>query len=111
MITNADVFYGDVRAGTLSKRDGYYAFQYNPVYLSQSGAKPISLSLPLQKEPFEFTNFPPFFDGLLPEGWLLDLSTSKFKIDRHDKFALLLALGADGIGAVSVKPLENLDAP
>lgn len=109
MITDAAVLYGDIRAGTLSKRDGYYVFQYDPAYLSRPDAQPVSLSLPLQRDPFEFKSFPPFFDGLLPEGWLLDVSASKFKIDPNDKFSLLLVLGNDGIGAVSVQPLERPD--
>ena len=109
MTENAAVFYGDLRAGTLSKRSGCYVFQYHPAYLARPDAHPVSLSLPLQSKPFEFTSFPPFFDGLLPEGWLLDLSSSKFKIDPRDKFSLLLALGNDGIGAVSVQPLEDQD--
>jgi hypothetical protein len=44
----------------------------------------------------------PFFENLLPEGWLLELSTSKLKISKDDAFGLLLATCAGCIGAVEV---------
>ncbi len=103
----AGVFYGDISAGILTKHDGSYTFCYEKAYLDRPDAQPISFSLPLQIEPFEWKEFPPFFDGLLPEGWLLELSASKFKIDPKDKFSMLLAMGHDGIGAVSVQALEG----
>jgi len=109
MTNKAAVFYSDERAGTLSKTGNTYQFVYEGDYLKNVGALPISVSLPLRQEVYEFDSFPPFFDGLLPEGWLLDLTTSKYKIDRSDKFSLLLAIGGNSMGAVHVEPLEFID--
>jgi serine/threonine-protein kinase HipA len=63
--------------------------------------------MPLRNEAFNSTRLFPFFDGLLPEGWLLDLTVASAKIDREDKFALLLHTGRDPVGAVSVRPLDE----
>ena len=107
MTNNAAVFYSDQRAGMLSKAGNSYRFIYDDGYLKKTGALPISVSLPLRPEAYEFNSFPPFFDGLLPEGWLLDLTSSKYKIDRGDKFALLIAIGGQTMGAVHVEPLGS----
>jgi serine/threonine-protein kinase HipA len=94
-------------AGILSKTRAGYEFAYDPKYLAQSDAQPISLSMPLRPEKFESSRLFPFFDGLLPEGWLLDLISITAKIDKKDKFKLLLHTGRDPIGAVSIQPLED----
>jgi serine/threonine-protein kinase HipA len=109
MTTKAAVFYSNQRAGTLSKHGKKYLFAYEVDYLKSAGVQPVSVSLPLRLEPYEWNVFPPFFDGLLPEGWLLDLTSAKYKIDRGDKFALLLAVGGHTTGAVHVEPLETPD--
>lgn len=108
MIDKANIFLSERKVGELIQRGTEYTFQYDPDYLSTPHPQAISFSLPIQKEPFEFKTFPPFFDNLLPEGWLSDIVTAKFKIDRTDKFALLCALGQDGIGAVSVQPISHI---
>lgn len=103
----ASVFFGSKRAGLLTKTAGGYAFAYDGGYLADPDAAPISLSLPLRREAFESKALFPFFDGLLPEGWLLDLTCAAAKIDKEDKFALLLRTGRDPVGAVSVRPAED----
>lgn len=108
----AAVYYGTKRAGVLTKILGghdraKYEFVYDPDYLSDVGAMPISLSMPLRQEKYESDRLFPFFEGLLPEGWLLDLICSSAKIDKEDGFRLLLHVGQDPIGAVSVHPLEE----
>ena len=65
-----------------------------------------SLTMPLDEEVFESRGLLPYFENLLPEGWLLELSTAKLKIPKDDAFGLLLATCADCIGAVEVRPLE-----
>ena len=80
------------------------AFTYDPAYLSQPQALPISLTLPLRPEPYRSRGLLPFFENLLPEGWLLELSTAKLKISKDDAFGLLLATCADCIGAIEVRP-------
>lgn len=103
----ASVFFGSKRAGLLTKKAGGYEFSYDGVYLSDPGAPPISLSLPLREARFESKDLFPFFEGLLPEGWLLDLTCAAAKIDKDDRFALLLRTGRDPVGAVSVLPVDD----
>jgi serine/threonine-protein kinase HipA len=105
--TQADVFYNDDRAGTLIKKPGAYRFTYDSTYLNKAGALPISLSLPIQAEAFESKELFSFFDGLLPEGWLQEITFHALHLDPDDRFGLLLATGGHTIGAVSVKPMKS----
>jgi serine/threonine-protein kinase HipA len=106
-IQKAAVFCKGKRAGLLTKKAGGYEFSYEADYLSDPNAVPISLTMPLHPEKFESRELFPFFDGLLPEGWLLDLTCAAAKIDKNDKFRLLLHTGQDPVGAVSVSALED----
>lgn len=72
-------------------------------YLPQYQGPPISLRLPLREKPYQFEQFPPFFDGLLPEGAQLEALLREAKIDRDDHFSQLLKVGRDMVGAVTVK--------
>ena len=103
----AVVFYGQTRAGLLTKKKDGYEFTYDRDYMADPDAMPISLSMPLREEKYESKDLFSFFDDLLPEGWLLDLTCSIAKIDKNDKFRLLLQTGQDPVGAVSVRPLEE----
>jgi serine/threonine-protein kinase HipA len=103
----ARVYYREMMAGILTKTGTGYEFAYDPQYLTQPGAQPISLSMPLRPEKYESTRLFPFFDGLLPEGWLLDLISVIAKIDKKDKFRLLLHTGKDPVGAISIHPLHD----
>ena len=104
---SAIVFCKGKQAGLLAKKAGGYEFSYAAAYLSDPDAVPISLAIPLRPERYESRALFPFFDGLLPEGWLLDLTCAAAKIDKDDKFRLLLHTGQDPVGAVSVRPLED----
>lgn len=103
----AGVFYRDKRAGTLTKTDSGYEFLYDAAYLTDPAARPISFSMPLQAEKYEAKNLFPFFEGLLPEGWLLEVISATAKIDKNDGFALLVHTGRDPVGAVSIRPAEG----
>jgi serine/threonine-protein kinase HipA len=103
----AAVYHGRRLAGVLTKTADGFEFAYDGGYLSEPEATPISLSMPLREEKYESKELFPFFDGLLPEGWLLDMICATVKIDPEDKFRLLLHTGGDPIGAVSVKPIEE----
>ena len=100
----ANVFYDSTMAGILTMSDVGYTFQYDPQYLSQPNAKPVSFSLPLRVEEYKSQDLFSFFKGLLPEGWLLEQTATAAKIDPEDHFHLLLHTGGDPIGAVSVRP-------
>lgn len=92
--------------GTLAEVEDGYEFRYSATALADPNARPISLTLPLRAEPYRSRTLPPFFENLLPEGWLLELSTQKLKIGKDDVFGLLLATCADCIGAVEIVPRE-----
>lgn len=103
----ARIYYKDLLAGILTEDDTGYEFVYLPEYLSQDTAKPISLTLPLQKEAYKSQVLFPFFDGLIPEGWLLDVALRNTDISILDRMALLLTCCRDCIGDVSVIAIED----
>ena len=66
-----------------------------------------SLTLPLTEKPYKDKILFPFFDGLIPEGWLLDIAEKNWKIDARDRMSLLMACCKDCIGAVGVEPITD----
>ena len=62
--------------------------------------------MPVEQKEFEFNEFPPFFDGLLPEGIMLESLLKQKKIDKTDYFSQLIAVGADMVGAVTVEEVK-----
>ena len=99
----AFVYVRDSFAGTLRETDEGYVFQYETEYLSNPNAPAVSLTLPRQETTFFSKTLFPFFDGLIPEGWLLNLVSHNWKIDQRDRFGLLLVACKDCIGAVSIR--------
>lgn len=97
----------DTIAGTLVEDDEGFHFTYLNEYLTSKNAEPISLTIPLKKETFSSKILFPFFDGLIPEGWLLDIATKNWKLDERDRMSLLMATCMDCIGAVSIKELKE----
>jgi|SRR5688572_4906871 len=98
----AEVKMHDSIAGYLIEDENGYSFTYSVDYLNSQNPESISLSLPLQKEPFRSKVMIPFFDGLIPEGWLLDIAQKNWKLNPRDRMGLLLACCQECIGAVSV---------
>ncbi len=90
-------------AGYLIENENGYSFLYDNDYLTISTAKPVSLTLPLQVEPHISRTMIPFFDGLIPEGWLLEIAEKNWKLNARDRMGLLLACCRDCIGAVSIE--------
>ena len=107
MTRRAKVLYRDRLAGRLTERADGYRFVYDQAYLRDG--EPVSLTLPLQAEPFEAEILFPFFAGLTPEGWYLKIAASTLKVDERDTFGLLLRTCGDCIGAVSVREAEEGD--
>ncbi len=98
----AKIFVNGIFAGILEENDGTtYRFHYAESY---SGA-PVSLTMPRSKREFVFKEFPPFFDGLLPEGIQLEGLLRAKKFDRSDYFSQLLAVGRDVVGAVTIEEI------
>ena len=96
-------------AGYLKQDEQGYTFTYAPDYLAVATAEPVSLTLPLREQPYVERVLFPFFDGLIPEGWLLDVAERNWKLNVRDRMGLLLACCQDCIGAVSIHPLASPD--
>jgi serine/threonine-protein kinase HipA len=94
--------------GTVSETDHGYLFQYDSDYLKSEKAEAVSLTLPLTEKPYQSKTLFAFFDGLIPEGWLLDIAEKNWKINYKDQMGLLLTCCKDCIGAVSVVKNEEL---
>lgn len=107
---HARVFVGNMYAGKLTEDDMGYEFCYDADYLASGTGLPVSLTLPLTDKPYRDKVLFPFFDGLIPEGWLLDIAEQNWKISSRDRFSLLLACCKDCIGNVSVVPSERKEA-
>ena len=103
----AKVYVGNNLAGFLTEDDLGYEFRYDSDYLTTKGTIAVSLTLPLSAKPFRDKVLFPFFDGLIPEGWLLDIAEQSWKISARDRFSLLLACCKDCIGNVSIIPVEE----
>jgi HipA-like protein len=93
--------------GIIEEFDDKTRFTYAPAWLARKDAVPVSLTLPLRSDPYESPGLHPFFENLLPEGWLLEVSSKKLKISKDDPFGLLLATCGDCVGAVEIKPRES----
>lgn len=79
---------------------------YNFSYDEHYKGLPISLTMPLDQKEYAFTEFPPFFDGLLPEGNQLESLIRITKTDRNDHFSHLIIVGKDTVGSVTVEAEE-----
>ena len=90
-------------AGIIAETEEGYSFSYDKDYLEREDAAAVSLTLPLREEPYETTILFPFFDGLIPEGWLLGIVSRNWKINQKDRFGLLLLACKDCIGDVYIR--------
>lgn len=107
MITKAKIFYRDQLAGYLEKYDSGYRYTYDVNYLESENPQPISLTMPLTEYPYTNQVLFSFFDGLIPEGWLLNLAKNQWQLKGTDRYELLITLCRDTIGAVTIIPVEE----
>lgn len=98
----AKVYMHNHLAGELTETDEGYLFIYGKDYIESDTAVAVSLTLPLSGKSYESTTMFPFFDGLIPEGWLLDIAEKNWKLKERDRMGLLLACCKDCIGGVSI---------
>ena len=101
------VYMYDRLAGILTEDENGFTFTYDSNYLKSEDAEAISLTMPLTAESYHDTVLFPFFDGLIPEGWLLGIAEKIGKMNQRDRMSLLLACCKDCIGAVSVIPIDD----
>lgn len=99
----AYVYVREIFAGILKETDYGYSFAYDDDYLKNENPTAVSLTLPLQEEEYTSKTLFSFFDGLIPEGWLLNIVSHNWKIDRKDRFGLLLVACKDPIGNVQIR--------
>lgn len=103
----AHIYYKDLEAGILTETDeGDYTFIYNPDYVAKYPSQFLTFSMPVTNRTYRDKRLFPFFEGLIPEGWLLDIASNSWKINQNDRMGLLLACCQNCIGAVSVQPIE-----
>ena len=108
-IKKAEIKYNNKIAGILTQDENGYHFIYDEKYLESSSPEPVSLTMPLKEKKFNSNILFPFFDGLIPEGWLLAIAEKNWKLNSRDRMGLLLACCKDCIGAVSVHPINDVD--
>jgi serine/threonine-protein kinase HipA len=106
MLRSGSVLFKNKLAGIVWQDEEGYGFTYNGDYLTSADAKPVSLTLPLRQETYRSNVLFPFFDGLIPEGWLLEITVKNWKINPSDRMGLLLTVCKDCIGAVSIEPFK-----
>lgn len=106
-----NVFIQDIYAGQIRETDEGYEYEYDSEYLKRERALPVSLTLPLTSEKYTSKYLFSFFDGLIPEGWLLNIALDNWKIDVKDRFGIMLVACRDCIGDVNIEAvnIKNVD--
>jgi serine/threonine-protein kinase HipA len=103
MKRSGKVYVKNMFCGTIYENENGYFFQYDLDYLQNKNSKAVSLTMPLQEAVYNSNTLFPFFDGLIPEGWLLDIAEKNWKINYKDRMGLLLTCCKDCIGDVSIE--------
>jgi len=96
------VYIKDIFCGILTESEDGYTFQYDEKYLASGNARALSPTMPLTDIPYQKEMMFPVFDGLIPEGWLLDIAQNSWKINERDRMSLLLACCKDCIGDIGI---------
>ena len=106
------VKYNNEFAGIITEDDnGEYSFVYDEKYIQKYPNQFVTFKMPISQLTYRSKRLFPFFDGLIPEGWLLNIAAESWKINKNDRMGLLLACCQNAIGAVSVHPIkESTDA-
>lgn len=105
---SAEIFYDTILAGKLVETDdGEYTFRYTSEYVKNFPNQFITFTLPVRNEAYKSNRLFAFFEGLIPEGWLLNIASKNWKINPNDRMGLLLACCQNCIGAVSVQPIKE----
>ena len=103
----AIIKYNNKLAGILTEEDnGEYQFVYDETYAQSFPNQFITFQMPVTTRPYRSKMLFPFFDGLIPEGWLLNIAAESWKINKNDRMGLLLACCQNAIGAVSIHPVN-----
>lgn len=107
---SAEIYYKNDLAGILTETDeGEYIYQYDAAYINTYPSQFLTFTLPVREEVYKEKRLFPFFEGLIPEGWLLNIASKTWKINQNDRMGLLLACCHNCIGVVSVIPIPGGD--
>ena len=105
---SANIYYKELLAGRLTEtNEGEFVFQYEEQYIKNHPDEFITFTMPVADKAYIEKRLFPFFEGLIPEGWLLDIASKSWKINPNDRMGLLLACCQNCIGAVSVIPISE----
>lgn len=105
---SAAIYYKEDLAGILTETDdGEFLFQYEDKYIAEHPNQFLTFTMPVVSKLFIHNRLFSFFEGLIPEGWLLDIASDNWKINQNDRMGLLLACCQNCIGAVSVQPIPQ----
>jgi len=100
----AVVFVHGKRAGILSEEIAQgYSFTYDENYQGVA----VSLTMPVSQKRYSYSHFPAFFEGLLPEGFMLEGLLRITKIDKNDYMSQLIAIGNNLVGSVTIKEIKE----
>lgn len=102
-----EVYLGDRRIGMLNRVSGRLTFRYDRQWLDDPRSHPLSLSLPLREAPFADSETRTWFGNLLPEGDFLNAVARRLGRSTGDVFGLLVDLGGECAGAISLLPPEQ----
>ena len=105
----ARVYVRDIFAGVIEETDTGYEFAYDAEYMESPEALSVSLTMPMREGPYTSRTLFSFFDGLIPEGWLLNVVAHNWKIDRNDRFGILMVACHDPIGNVSIRSFDEMN--
>lgn len=106
----AKILYDTICCGLLTEtNDGQFIFKYDDHYVRQYPDQFITFSMPVRNKEYTNKQLFPFFEGLIPEGWLLDIASKNWKINPNDRMSLLLICCKNCIGAISVQPISVQD--
>ncbi len=97
------VYIQSIYAGVIEETEDGYSFTYDETYLQSESPVSVSLTMPIEQKVYTSSILFPFFDGLIPEGWLLKVVSRNWKIDAGDRFGLLIAACKDCIGDVCIR--------
>ena len=104
------VYYKEHFAGFITETDdGEFVFCYDENFVAEHPREFITFTMPVTNKPYTDKRLFAFFDGLIPEGWLLDIASKNWKINQNDRMGLLLACCKNCIGAVSVEQIQEED--
>ena len=109
IMRQAKVLYKGALSGVVTQGDdGAFRFVYDPLWLADTKAPPISLAMPKQAEPYTSVGLFPVLFNLLPEGENRILLCRAFRLDQDDDFGLLLCIAKhDTIGAITVAEIKE----